>query len=321
MISRITVGFKSNEYLPDRIKKFFTNKGIKNLDNPDFGNYRNAKILGWGFQNSHTYKKYLHLLFKDSHFYPKSILINKNWVSQNKSKTNEFINNEKCIVKYDKGKSGKDIFIVKNANEIINKINNEFWILQKIIEPVLFNENKFDLRIYHFILRYGNSYYNILSKVGYVKTSIHKYDKDSSSPYGFLTNRTFNNSKRKQHMFDFFDFINNFEKNEQKRKNTILKIYNIIREYSAILVKNYKPNNLTAQMMIYGPDIILDKNLNPYLLETNCSPGIFIQSKTIANKQKLMLEELMENIITPILQKNINLEEYVGKLLFIEKIV
>ena len=122
-------------------------------------------------------------------------------------------------------------------------------------------------------------------------------------------------------MFDFFDFMNNFEKNEQKRKDTILKIYNVIREYSALIVKNYKPNNLPAQMMIYGPDIILDKNFNPYLLETNCSPGILIPGEIIYNKQKLMLEELMENIITPILQKNINLEEYVGKLLFIEKIV
>jgi len=38
------------------------------------------------------------------------------------------------------------------------------------------------------------------------------------------------------------------------------------------------------------------------LIETNCSPGILIKGEVIFAKQKLMIEELIDNILIPILQ-------------------
>ena len=54
--------------------------------------------------------------------------------------------------------------------------------------------------------------------------------------------------------------------------------------------------------MIFGPDIMLNENLKPMLIETNCSPGILIKGEVIFAKQKLMIEELIDNILIPILQ-------------------
>ena len=330
----LSYGFTSLAYLPKSIYNFFVfllkKRCERNLLNPDFGSYRNSKVIGWGFPYSNTYKKYLNELFKNEKFYPKSIVINKKFVLSNHQLVDSFIKDGRYIIKYDKGHGGKNIYIVKNIEEIIQKINNSNWILQQVIEPSLYNKHKFDLRIYHFILRYENKYYNILSKVGFCKTSAFEYNPNSSSVYGFLTNVLFNNKKSKvPHMFEFFNFMNKFEKNKEKRDLLIKNIYDVIRNYSKILVGRKEENrnkfkinqNLKAQLMIYGPDIILDKERKPYLLETNCNPGFLFKGEPIYYKQKLMLSELLNNIVIPIMgNKNVNLDNYKGNLLFIERI-
>ena len=59
------ISFINSEYFPKPLMFYIVknrivaeNKGkiIKSHNNPDFGNYRNATNLGWGFPNSHTYK-------------------------------------------------------------------------------------------------------------------------------------------------------------------------------------------------------------------------------------------------------------------------
>jgi hypothetical protein len=326
----VTYGFKSREYLPNNIHNFFVNelsgKYSKNLSAPDFGHYKTAKKLGWGFPSSHTYKKYLNNLFKNENFYPQSMVINKNFVMKNKKSIDDFMKNGRYIIKHDKGYGGKNIFIVKNTQEIMNKINNQDWVLQKIIEPVLFNGYKFDFRIYHFILRYKNDYYNIFSKVGFCKSSVHSYNPNSDKPHGFITNVLYNNGTNKKHMHEVFDFIRNFEKEKSKQEEMKNKIYDIIRRYSKILVRTKRQNNkgydnLKAQIMIYGPDILFDQNKKPYLLETNCSPGFLLRGEIIYNKQKALLKELINNILVPILEdKELKLDNYKGNTFFIEKI-
>lgn len=306
----IGINFKNSEYIPKPLLGFIIRYLIENgvgkrSQESDFGNYTNARILGWGFKDTHTYKVYLHQIFKGQDFYPTSMVIKKDWVKKNQDFVKKFIGQDKHVVKINKGQSGKGIFIVNNVQEIIQKINNELWVLQKVIKPVLFEGKKFDLRIFHFILRYEDKYYNILSKVGFIKKSVHHFDEKSNSPYGFLTNVMFNNNKKEKNMYEFFDFMNNFEKNKEKRQKVINDIYDLIRKYSVLLsqkINSVKTNHRPkAQIMIFGPDIMLDKDLKPMLIETNCSPGILIKGEIIYQKQKLMIEELLQNVIIPIL--------------------
>ena len=302
----IGIHFKNSEYIPKPllgfIIRYLIEKGIGNKSNlADFGNYSNAKILGWGFKDTHTYKVFLHHILRNQDFYPSSMVIKKDWVLNNKELVKKFMDSEKCVVKINKGHSGKGIYIIDNVEEIINKINNELWVLQKVIKPVLFEGKKFDIRIYHFILRYEDNYYNILSKVGFIKKSVHNFDEKSKSPYGFLTNISFNNGKKEKHMYEFFDFMNSFTNKEK----IINDIYDLIRKYSVLFCNKIKSiksqNNPKAQIMILGPDIMLNEDFKPMLIETNCSPGILIKGEIIYQKQKLMIEELLQNIIIPIL--------------------
>jgi len=71
----IKIHFKNSEYIPKPLLGFIIRKliekGVGEKSNQaDFGNYHNAKILGWGFQDTHTYKVYLHHIFKNQNFYP-----------------------------------------------------------------------------------------------------------------------------------------------------------------------------------------------------------------------------------------------------------
>ena len=319
----IGIHFINSEYIPKPLLGFIIrylieNKIGKKSNYADFGNYGNARVLGWGFKDTHTYKVFLHHIFKNQDFYPKSMIIKKDWVLRNKDFVQNFIGSDRFVVKINKGHSGKGIFIVDNLNEIIEKINNDFWVLQKVIKPVLNEGKKFDIRIFHFILRYENKYYNILSKVGYIKRSSYIFNEKSKSPNGFLTNITFNNKKEKN-MFEFFDFMNSFEKDNKKREKIIDDVYDLIRKYTILFCKKIKliKNHPKSQIMILGPDIMLDENLKPRLIETNCSPGILIKGEIINPKQKQMIIELLDNIIIPILQ---NKSFKNGNLLTIEEI-
>jgi len=223
-------------------------------------------------------------------------------------------------VKPDKGQSGKGISIVNNVENVLKMTDDNFWVLQKVIEPKLYNNRKFDLRIFHFILRIKNNYYNILSKVGVAKTCVKNY---TESIDGFLTNIVHNNKldKNEEHLFDFFDFMGRLEGDEEKRKGMILKVYNVIRAYSLLMSRKLESDNKSyAQIMMYGPDLIMDERDNVYLLETNCSAGILIKGEVSYNKQRKMIDELM-GILVPLMEgREVDLEGYVGELLFIEKL-
>lgn len=331
------ISFATGEYFPRPLMFYIVKnriaaegKGhvVKAHPNPDFGNYRNATKLGWGFPNSHTYKVYLNRLFSGCDFYPPSMVINRQFVYDNKNKITDFIGGGRCILKCDKGHSGKNIFIVSNVEEVLAKLKDkDYWVLQKEIKPMLYNGFKFDLRIFHFLLRYGEDYYNILSSVGFVKTSVHKFKKDSNSPYGFLTNISFNRhtKDKKECMFEYYNFMNKLESNSQKRDKMILDTYNLIREYSKKIVGQFKlevakmTKKPLAQIMIYGPDIMYDENGKPWLLETNCSPGILIKGEVMFGRQKMMVDELVNNVILPILE-NCDFLQHKNKFLFIEKV-
>ena len=70
----ITINFRNTEYLPAKLLYFMVyeyleKRGLGKVEkgkSGDFGNYENAQLLGWGFKDAHTYKKYLHMIFRNN---------------------------------------------------------------------------------------------------------------------------------------------------------------------------------------------------------------------------------------------------------------
>jgi len=328
----ISINFISNKFIPNKLYNYLLeilkNIGQKeNTNNPDFGHYTNAKLLGFGFHNSYTNKLYLHHIFKGQQFYPKTMVIKKTWVSKNQKLVSDFMNNQTLVVKPNKGFQGRKVQLTNSISDLISKIDDkEFWVLQKIIKPKLFNNRKFDLRVFHIIFKYKNNYYNILTKVGFAKVSV--YDYQSNNQQGFVTNISFNNKIKTdmKFMYEFFDFMTQLEKDDKQRKKLIKGVYKLIREYSKLLVKKIQQDNKfknqpLSQMIIYGPDIIFDKNDNAQLIETNSYPGLLIDGEVITPIQKVLFKDLMKKVFIPILQnKEIKPEVIQGDLFSIEKI-
>lgn len=332
MENNLSINFDNNEYLPNNLRKYiikkFINIGSIKTQHPDFGNYKIASTLGWGFPHSHTYKSWLHLIFKKQSFYPPSIIVKKNFL--NKDKIKNFIGNERKILKPDRGHSGQNIHIVHSYENVVKKINNNgYWILQKEIKPKLYQGRKFDTRVFHFILQHKGNWYNLISSVGYAKVSSKQFNQNDDNINGFVTNITFNQNKGMQVMFEFFDFMEKISNNDEERKKLINNVYNLIRDYTKLMVKQlneqnkmyFKDGKSISQIMILGPDIIFDTHGNTFLLETNSSPGILIVKELVYPLQKQMIDELIKNILVPIIkEENINLDNYKGKTLTAERI-
>ena len=335
MSNNVTMSFKTNEYMTKTLYRFITayiskKLGTSRSRRPHFGNYFNASRLGWGYPHSHTFKSWLHRIFNNQYFYPKTILVNREYVRNNLGKVDDFIQNQRRVLKPDRGHSGLNIHIVESARECVENMNNRgHWVLQKEIKPMLFNGRKFDLRIFHFILRYENQWYNVLSRAGYVKVSHKEFDPHSKKSDGFITNITFNENRGEKVMYDFFDFIKMISNSPQQIKSIENSVYNVIRDYSALFAKQLQRENrkylknksLKAQIMILGPDIMINSEGHAMLLETNCIPGIIRKGESAYPKQRRMIEELLNNIVIPLIQnKKVNFQNYNGRELWIERL-
>lgn len=332
----ITINFVSKKFIFTKYYNYLVNDILVNnnlgkvikIDKPDFGHYTNAKQLGFGFHNNYTNKVYLHHIFKNESFYPKTMIIKKTWVSKNQKRVSDFMNKQTMVVKPNNGLQGIDVRLVNNVNEVIEKTSDkEYWVLQEIVKPKLFKGRKFDFRIFHFIFKYKNNYYNILTKAGFAKVSV--YDYTTKSEKGFVTNVSYNlkEGSNDKIIYEINTFMKMLEPNDKKRKELFNKAYNLIRNYSKLLVKkidfetNKFHNKPLSQTIIYGPDIMFDDKDEIHLIETNCYPGLMIEKDEITEFQKILFKDIAQKIFIPILQnKEINLLDIKGDLFSIEKI-
>ena len=189
----------------------------------------------------------------------------------------------------------------KNCND------NTIFILEKgINNPLLFKEKKFDMRIYLLFVRKEDKYYSYLYKDWFLRTSNTKYNPNSLSKKNMLTNTSINGtktnnqfiyqkiSKNKNNDINF-DLLNKnlypcltyfCEKWKQHLKEANFKYFN-------------KELNKGLQFNLFGIDIIIDKNLNPYVLEINYNPAFQAAkaNKDIRKLKKKMWRNIVYNYI------------------------
>jgi hypothetical protein len=78
-------------------------------------------------------------------------------------------------------------------------------------------------------------------------------------------------------------YINNDNKNNDSGENLFNNIEVLMKEISACLSRNfYQSKNIEGSItfQLFGADVIIDKNLRPYLLEINKGPDMSPRDET-----------------------------------------
>ncbi len=329
--SKNKIYFSSNEYLTRKlrqylIKKFTVSKvcTFTKTNTPDFGHYSNATKLGWGFHNAHTYKIWLHSIYKNQSYYSPAMVVNYDYIVDNKDKIKDFLSNERAVIKSNKGYGGKNMYLVKTIDDCINILenSNNRFLLQKEIKPSLFNNRKFDLRKFYFVVRCDNKYYIFTTKLGWWKLAVKEYKKDGLDADNFITNislnEIFEEAKVNKYVYSYNGFLEVYEKDKEKRAELDKSIQTFLGTSAIPLAKQIKKSNEEyykekkykpyGQIMLFGPDIMLDENRKIYLIEANSSPGFLYDASNFLPEQHKLMDEVFNYIMIPILQrKHINL--------------
>ena len=233
--------------------------------------------------------------------------------SENNNEEETSSNNLKKII-FKLPKIKKSHFLVNNLARkidyysILNKMkekekNKKYQsnqiILQKYIEqPLLYNKRKFDIRIWVLITNNLELY---VFKEGHLKATSINYDIESKNCYVHLTNYSVQKYNENFSKFEYGNEISfdQFEENLKTDYNLDLKVRDVIMNKIKNIIKitfnavkdKINDNNKKGCFEIFGYDFMLDKDLNPFLIEVNTNPGLEISSPLISKLVPRMIDD------------------------------
>ena len=231
----------------------------------------------------------------------KNIKNNKNDKKKNvkDNKKDKNVKNNKNN-KNNKNKDNKKVEenIIDNKKEYIKKIKKVSKhgdvIVSKYIEPSLIKNKKYDIRIMCLVTSYDPLMIYLYDN-GVVRFATENYSEDKnklSNNYIHLTNVSINEKNKNYIRNSDFDnlkesssSLSSFKKHCEENNINYELIMSKIKDYviKAILsnydssVKELQSYNLPScknLFELFGVDIILDKDYNPYLIEFNLRPGM-----------------------------------------------
>ncbi|PAA72414.1 hypothetical protein BOX15_Mlig030802g1 [Macrostomum lignano] len=196
-----------------------------------------------------------------------------------------------------------------------NRASLNQFVLQKYIErPLLIDKRKFDLRVYMMLLSCkrpstsngtGFEYsYFAFCYPGYVKLSCYPYNKVSRDLHVHLTNQFVQKQRwtmytRVKEATTWFPDELNAYLNKRGRaetdwcKNTL---YNRIRAIVGYVAAAFRPHlesnaSPASVFRLYGPDFIVDEDLNVWLLEVNTFPAYAKNTAALSGSIRNMWRE------------------------------
>ena len=243
-------------------------------------------------------------------FLPESyILPNENTFLKDKMDKNP---NQFWIVKPVASSQGRGIFLTQSINDIPS--NHQTIVSRYIINPFLINNKKFDLRIYAFVTSIVPlRIYRF--KEGLTRFSANNYNLDVNDRCAHLTNYAVNkNNKNYVQNESPFDVDYNSSKWTLTSLQQYLEEHNINSELifskiDDIIIKTFisSENNLINAISkycayqencfeLYGFDILLDENLNCWLMEVNLSPNLHFDAAIDLKIKGEMIAEIFDLI-------------------------
>ena len=220
--------------------------------------------------------------------------------------------NQFWIIKPVASSQGRGIFLTKNINEIPNNFS---MIASRYIDnPFLINNKKFDLRIYAFVTSIMPLRIYRFNE-GLTRFTTSNYNSDKNDRCAHLTNYAVNkNNKNYIQNTQPFDI----DYNSSKWTLTSLKQYLeenninselIFNKIDDIIIKTLISceNNLLSAISkycsyqencfeLYGFDILIDDNLNCWLMECNLSPNLHYDAPIDLKIKGEMIAEIFDII-------------------------
>jgi hypothetical protein len=288
----------------------------------------NDKNLSYNF---HKFQKFNHLiadgeitvksfLYRNYLNFKKNFSEDFNYMSetyilpyQSKKIKNKFLNytptkDNLWLIKPSSSSLGRGIHFLKQSSDIPN---NKTIISKYISNPDLIKGRKYDIRIYCLVTGI-NPLKIYVYKEGIVRIAVEKYDlniNDLDNLYKHLTNVAINKKNKKFIENDINDNENsniwslsmlkehmirkgvNF--NELFIKIQDICIKSILTMYSKEIKREKKYTIINGNLFeLFGMDILLDKNMKPWLLEVNYSPSL----STVGNLEKRIKYKLFADI-------------------------
>eukprot|EP00347_Sterkiella_histriomuscorum_P013399 403364853 len=200
------------------------------------------------------------------------------------------------IVKPPSSSRGRGIFIIDNLSQVPRHEN--LVISRYIDNPLLLFGHKFDLRIYVVVTSY-DPLRIYLYREGLVRFASEKYDItkfNDETKYSHLTNYSINKNNENfvqnenadeddsGFKWSFSALCEHFQDQGIDVNLMWSKIYDVIIKSSLSIDDHVNSQIRKSQVNrnncyeLFGYDIILDNNLNPWLLEVNLSPSLAFES-------------------------------------------
>ena len=197
---------------------------------------------------------------------------------------------------------GRGISLIKNVDSL--SYNNS-WIVQKYLDnPLLIDNLKFDLRIY--VLLSGVDPLRIyMYKDGIARFGTEEYSnpdaENLNNKFMHLTNYAINKNNvgfntgnqydvegrgHKRSLHSIWALLNEevgkeyWDSLQRKIKNVIVKTLITVKNHLHHIYKSWQPDDMENSLCfeILGFDILIDDNLEPYLLEINQAPSFSIDT-------------------------------------------
>ena len=187
--------------------------------------------------------------------------------------------------------------LLKNNNKKIHKCHepafdrNSNYIIQKGIDPLLFNNKKFDLRIFYIVVLYQNKLYFYISNDSLLKINSSEYKYNNIDKKNVITNNIFQNNND-----------NILLSNSNLYKKLFPKLKELFIDLSITIKKDFKniKNENKIEFQVCGADVIFNNYYQPYLLELNSGWPSYI-SKNNSIKEKEFKIGVKNNIHTIIM--------------------
>lgn len=214
-----------------------------------------------------------------------------------KNKIQNFVKSQLKPIKNvnDKEKELSPMQNQKQQKQLKKYISSNLLIQKYIENPLLFKGRKFDIRVFLLVDHLMNLY---IFKEGHLKTSSEVYDINSKETFIHITNYSLQKGNPNFEKFekgnelsysDFQNYLNEFYPGVNVYRDIMPKIKEMLSLVLCSAARKLNKKNITYTFEIYGCDLILDNEFNPYLFEINDNPGLSFSSPII--------EELIPRIL------------------------
>ncbi len=195
--------------------------------------------------------------------------------------------------------------LTKDYNEILNGPNHEYKVVQNYIRNLyLINGYKVNLRVYLLVVIHNDMKYFYISDLGkciYTKKKYNDNDLDFESnitSYHLDMNVYKNNPRTFEQLRSY---INNKENDPNAGSLFFVKMNSILQKMCTALSNEfYQSDNIKTHnaitFQLFGVDIIMDNDLNPFILEVNKGPDMSARDDEDKKMKSIVQTHMFEKV-------------------------